>query len=1163
MKENLHFIKKCHVLRSMSILLCLFLLGGHITGSFAQGSAGNTISFNSSNSTMLFSDLPTTQSGQQKYSCYIRHSQAPIQILNANPTGPTSGTNTYSIAPLQSAEGTGFFANSSLANNMGFSEDGRVQFYHYTSQNSGWPGSPYKYICFAVIAPKGYRFTEYWMDIDGSQNNGADGCTIMRYTYDDNSTIAYTQCEGETLALTAATSQIFSHTLSNAENLLYFRIEVSDEMYNNSTMLCATMNQMRFKYEVDGETVVSIPNNSSDGLSVHTGYIDFGELTDHTAAGQYFFNKTNVSDLETINIVPEDASAQVSVSNGKISVSEGGTYWIESPAKFRILEATMNFEVTEGSTVTYVNRGTDLQSILGKPVKISDGNGNYLVVTRDGSAATNATSASSATTWIITKADDNGNYYIKNESGSYLLRNSNGNLTTGTTQFTWEYYSSYSSSNVSSTYCFIYHASNRDYGIRCNNGSWAASRTDRTANIPTPLNYFEVVTSADDYTASLYGTDATTAVATADLSSDNTSATLEATGLNNDGIKFTVSGPAAFSLSFKIIPLDPDLQHLEFGYKQDGVVTGDFISASAIDYMFNGGNPIVIPLVPGDGTGGAGNGDSHQIVFRGAYNENRTPWYDGTGSGDKTSNYYLVGSQYEINGSNTNAPSDKVDADQAGTAVMPFSNLGDLTSSGGRLTETEFSKTAAAYQDIVISDGGEQTVYIYSADHPVYMIMSDAGKANREHHTEYTFYSALIQTQDIELSDPVITVTPIYTSSIKGDNVKVPVYNQAMGTSVSVPKDTGLDEDHVFYGVTVTTPEGGSGYTTSEAILNAIKAEFSKSEYSGKVYAGDVMRTILYVDMHTLKAISGSFDSWKEIMLGTADNCLFYNPAGFDITQTMIGGGLIAGGGTEGGTAVTDIVINDQQPFFAPWSIYTSTHVAHYHRAQVNGKELPKNTTLMLPFRVLLSPEGYLKTSSDNVNENVKFYNMATPTEGESNQFGQKTYSVVPVAVTDGYAAANTPYHVTCDEQRGPTSFVIEVSGANIPPTPTTANAFTNSENGMVGHGSLNGVAINKEEGIFYFSKEYFWNSSTLADGKKVMLLPYRAYYTTNDATINALNKFGVDFDAEFTTAINDVESESVINGIYDLTGRRIATDDFNSLPRGLYIVNGKKIYKR
>ena len=1138
--------------------LCICMLSMNTQILFAQGTKGNVITFNSNNSTMLFADI--TGSGAHNYSCYLRHNQAPIQVLNANPYNETSG---YTIAPLQtkSGTGTGFFANSSLANNMGFSSDGRIQFFNFNNnQQDGWPGSPYKFICVAVIAPRGYRFTEYYMDIDGSQNNGANGATIMRYTYNANSTYEITECTGEELSLTRANSQIFNHTLSKAENMLYFRIEVNKA----STKSCITMNQLKLTYVIDGDIEATIPNNeSSVGTEVHTGYIKLGRLSSK-AGNDYYFNKNNVTDLENVNIVAEDATSEVSVVDGVINVSKGGTYWIESPAKFRITEAKLNFQLAFGSTTTtWEPVGTDLASILGKKVKISDGKGNFLVVASNGSGATNTTNVASATTWYITAASGTNTYYIRTESGNYLCRNSSGNLTTQSGSFQWTYYTSYNGSRQTSTYCFIYNNGSRDYGIRCYNNTWAASRTDYTGAqyTPTPLNYFvetiHGVAGEDAFTATLYGTSATQSVGTADINtSNNPTASISATGLNNDGVKFTVTGKAGFTVDLKLEPLDPNLQNLEFGYKMpDDTDSPNLVSASATDFKFNNGETIVIPIV---------GVDEPQVVFRNAFNENRRDWYN-PGSGTKLSNYYLIDSQYEQYGSE-NTPSDKVNADQAGTTKIEFSNIKTLTARGGTLTETTFNKNYAGYNTITLTTS-PKTVYIYSADKPEYCIMTDEGKA-LNNHIAYTFYDAKLQGVELE-EEPVITVTPLYTSSLKRNNVKVAKYNSALDKNVSVADDSNLDEQHTFYGIKVNAkvkdnPDlTASGYLTSTQICDAIKDAMGEQD---GFYENDVMRSILYVDMSELKSISVDADTWKELMLGTADNCLYFMPSNFSTSQSMLGGGIIAGGAN--GIALTDIIVIDQQPFFTPYNFRTSTHVANYVRKQTYTNNPVQHSTLVLPFTLKLNDNGNLKPTSDSENTNLTFYNLGSthPTGSAGN--------IDAIPVSTGEATANIPYHIKSAVTQETTAFEINTLGATFVQTPLSngSHDLTSPNSDLTAHGSFNGVEKSTQEGILYFSKEHFLNSANLTSASTIKILPYRAYYTTSTPTPSNVAKFSVLFldndndtseeslvseDGGFIDAINNVENENAKMVWYNMNGQKMNSQP--TLP-GVYVVNGKKV---
>lgn len=1044
----------------------------------AQGSKGNTISFDETNCTQLRAN-PST------YFSFLRHNQAPIQILNGNPTASsTTGSEYYhTIAPLEEADGNGIFAKSgyTIANNMAFSQEGnnngKLEFYNSY-------GNGYNALCFAIMAPRGYRFTEYYMDIRSTQaeypkasNYGAAGAVITRYTYNSGSTWEYTLSPDESMTLSGTDSEIYTHTLSNAGNILYFRVTFT----NATQQSCIHMNELRLRYVIDDEFEATIPN-SSDENQVRTGILNLGEFT--SASGQYVYTRTNVTDLEDVNIVADNGTTEMSVENGVISVP-AGTYWIESPAKFRILGATLNLQMSDETVITYPSTTTLTSE---KNYKIGDGNGNFITINNNGNA-TNTTDINSATVWTITQVS--GGYTIstiRNSETYYLSAGTTGGtISISTNSFTWTY--------NSSDRTFRYQGNTREYGIRFNANAWNAQRTDR--NTPTSITFYEETIEGVGYSATIYGTSATTSVRTANLSSSRPTASLSANNLNNDGVKFTVTGPAAFTVDLTLLPLDPNLQNLEFGYKKsDNSESSNMVSAAATNFVFNNGEPILLPLEPGE---------TQTAIFRNAFNESRNNWYDGTETG--YSNYYLVDSEYEKNGSENNAPGDKVNADRAGTTPIEFSNIKMLNTGEATVyQETVFDKNDAGYSTITLSTA-EQPIDIYTADMPKYCIMTAAGK-NVNNHVAYTFYDAILQGMEVN-EEPVIDVTPLFTSSLKRNNVKAALYNNAMSASVSVPNDEGTDTSHKFYGIKVTARKanGGSGevygFLTSSQICEAIKTAMASQ--SG-IYAGDVMRSILYVDMSELVSISGGAETWIEMMLGTGDNCLFFMPETFSISQSMPGGGIIAGG--EGGTAVTDIVINDQQPFFTPYSFRTSTHVAHYERTQTHDKPTVTKSTLVLPFTVKLNASGNPKPTIDSENTKVTFYNLTDVSLYTDNRMDDGTYldgvaaEITASPVTAGEATANTPYYITSTENTSETSFMIEIQGVTF--VQTTLDDMTSENGNMTAHGSFNGVEQAKENGVLYWSKDYFWYSiSEYLTASTVKFLPFRAYYTT-DAQLTA-----------------------------------------------------------
>ena len=66
-------------------------------------------------------------------------------------------------------------------------------------------------------------------------------------------------------------------------------------------------------------------------------------------------------------------------------------------------------------------------------------------------------------------------------------------------------------------------------------------------------------------------------------------------------------------------------------------------------------------------------------------------------------------------------------------------------------------------------------------------------------------------------------------------------------------------------------------------------------------------------------------------------------------------------------------------------------------------------------------------------------------------------------------------------------------------------------------------------------------------------------WYNTTTGEVVARIYPTEDFDP--ATMIEEVDITAQVKGVLDMSGRKIATDDLNALPKGLYIVNGKKVY--
>jgi transcription antitermination factor NusG len=88
-----------------------------------------------------------------------------------------------------------------------------------------------------------------------------------------------------------------------------------------------------------------------------------------------------------------------------------------------------------------------------------------------------------------------------------------------------------------------------------------------------------------------------------------------------------------------------------------------------------------------------------------------------------------------------------------------------------------------------------------------------------------------------------------------------------------------------------------------------------------------------------------------------------------------------------------------------------------------------------------------------------------------------------------------------------------------------------------------------------------------MKDGKptgKTKIKAFRAYFTLQDVlssveNANAKISFSINDEA---TSIDGINSYRVVDGVYDLSGRKIQLEngDMNKLQKGVYIINGQKV---
>ena len=1137
----------------------------------AQGVTGTTITLDGSNCTVLYSQ--GAQSSSQAYFSYLRHNSIPIQIINAN---------YYGLADT----GTGFY--SAMVNNMGIT-DGKITLYN----NAG----NYDVLYIAIVAPKGYNIARYVMDVNSSEvrnatAGNAKGAVIQEFTYTANNSNGEPVATDNNFTLTGAQSEVFEATKSGGVNRLYFKVQFQD-----TKAYQVTFNQLKITFTIDESFEVTIPNDAGT-TEVHTNLVDLGEFT-YNEKKVWTFTDSNVNDLQAVGFFGEDSEGQDIETNTVhfdsddfLTAFKNGTFYFEAPKAYRVTSASLMFlsraVETEAST-----QYTSVKS-LDSGHKYVIGNGStFLGITMSNNSTytvSSVTSRDNATVWTVT-SDGNGKYYLYSEDYEKYLYADGSSLKLSDTTAAGNYGSTAAWTYDTSTgYLYMDYKGRRSTStcyLRIS-GSSIGITTATTGNtrIKHPFEEYvytsEASLPASTYTATVYGADGETVVATAALSPGNNEEPLYVGNLNNDAVKFSISGlegdeVGIFKVSINVQMLDPYINVIKTAYKEDGNVLSEVSSASE-NMVFNGGETIVVPI-PGEIAREKGSDYKYPIVFRDAFNENRTDDYNGTASGSGLSNYYLIKSEFYDTGSGN-----KVDTDQAGTKEMDFTNIKDVKAGlASRVQDNDFSESAAGFATLRLGNEESKTVYVYSADEPTHLVVPERRRTMR--HISYAFYKATVmpyvveEMPDIEVAD--IEDLIVYKETLKGSNNKNP----------SIAKDASTDKKHYFFGIKVKSkkedPNNTSeikGVLTSDQIVKAVK-DVLVTNFMDHLYSTeDPYRTILYLDMSELNTVSDADGIWEDFFGKTADNCLYFMPAGSNLRADNV----VAGG--PNGEATGDIIIYDQQPFFTPYTFKTGTHEAYYERTGSNGKDLTQNTTLILPFDIPLTNNGYLKTYSNVVNEGMRFYQMTAVGETDPDAFvDTEAYLFTAKPVTTGIATANTPYQVVSEVTDENKSYVIQLTGTTFRPYDSSTNIIENKNGSLTGYGNYSGVEVDKSQDVLYFSKDYFWRSTNLTSSNTVKILPYRVYYKSAN-NLDMASKFSIafidnDIAGQVTTGLDAAKvkkgltvsschgsilvaaAEDVPLHIFDLYGRLVVRDYLKAgahrqypLQGGVYIANGVKL---
>lgn len=1130
---------------SQTVTASYLITSAENTNTTSASKQGTTISLDHDNATNLF-----TNNGHGDYWAYLRHNSTHIQLISS------------SVAELEPGQQLFHVTN----NNMKWGNKPNYYLQLYNGLVNGKDKSQYGYYC--ILAPKGYRFLRYEIDMDKNSENGAK---LDEYKYKSGSNTEI----NVVYSATASNSQTvkMERTLSDGTNVLYFRMDGQTVDDQNPIVV----QSIKLTYAIDDSFTAQVPNEN--GTKIHSGFIDLGTFSKGTGNNNYGFSNSQATDLETVKVVKTDGSApqNVTVDGGNyFMATTDGDYYVEAPAKFRIIGATVNLnrhEVTAKSDqwVEYTPSSTASNEVI---YFMSKDGSKYLSIQNGVGEA--VTDVSQATKFTLTHSDLG---YTIMADGKYMyMTTDTKSVHMSTDEKYWKLDSKnqlqYTVSGKGDKYLV--------YGPKSEVFGWGSYDTD----YPKVMYNQPITYSASDFKATVYNREnnGTATDGEKSLTADAPTQTVTVSDMNNDAVHLNLSGIASgsaalFNVQLQLLPLDPEVSKVEAAAKIGSEVVGNS-PVNSYNYVFNSGNIIGVP-VPSTTAKDA----TIDMVFRNAMNEEQTLWYTkGNNQNNPNvkggySNVYLIGSTADKdNGLSVTSPypDARTAVDVAGVNKVYATNIADLANPNNTAVNTLLDNTVDATtagnttvtMTLSSASTDDNTFYLYSADQPTYQIMPQS--LAQAKHIDFRFFT--IKVKPVAAETPNIEIVPIYTSTMKGKQHKSAISSDG----------NELDKTHTYVGVKVTAvkdPAASTAYNalTAEDIYTALKQKLSGTEYADKIYTGDPLRTVLYVDMSGLSTVTtANSTTMAKYASETADNCLFFMPQGFAGTGL---GNVISKMADGTYRSFGDVKVWDQQPFYTPYAFNTGTYKVIYEReGTVNGttntKALVRNMAAVLPFDIQLDGAGHpYLDGKDEANQHITFKTITgsgelTAVRKDSNG-APLTYGVKATEVTDRVASANKPYYVALDDKQEP-GFSFNIPGAsfaesgtlNTDGTTVTPDDLSSTNNDWTGHGTYSGVQPDKENGLWYFSKDLFWNSGLLANYSNVNVRPFRAYY--NGPKSNSAKAAVVYDDSDIVaTGITTINGVSTANGkVYDLNGRYVG-DSLDNLAPGLYIQNGRKVVKQ
>ncbi len=1045
----------------------------------------------------------------------------------------------------------------------------------------------------SLSLPKGYRFTGYKMTLAYKEG---DASVLSETDATFSTTHASASVTKSTTNVSLARTSMSKEDMGNT---LYF---LQTHSGNNGGYV--TITSFEVTYECSEPFVEALtPTISGDGVDCiqipfETERVDLGAISKKTVNNytSFKYNYNDVTDLAAAFSLYDvdgikDGEADPTAMRGKhistVLVNQtrafglqNDTYYIETPTEALAqgdVEIALGYRIT-GAKLYYSN-ACQSAAVLGSDLYIMDDQGRYM------NASLQFTS-----TPVVWQSTSAGKIY----TGSTYLVSSRGRGSSSTTLSTTTRSNQATSYTISGTKLYVdtYVVSFTTDGA----GSYSGTQAIVTGTS----------TSESAYTLTLYDKTGEAIAEQVMVDSSNPSGYIAVDGMNNDAVKFVVSdltGEAAFvGVDLTLEALNPYIQKTDIvGTQIDGsetlsqqFTTKDFVLGTDGQVTFK---------VP---TNFAPEGKKVKFSFDHLTNKSADETYGPLSSVGNSRYHYVKSTYYDLINENLQAHrteaanydySMKVLTEYVGNQQFKVNNTdefnigSDTNDKTFYVTDTRFSynkfaEQGGTFQEVELTKDEEQDCYLMVCDETRYNI----APTTVPRHSYYTFYKTHIKLQT-ENYQPVLTYLPIYDHAMLASGYDD---NSYVGVSISLKDENGT-----------LLADQSQGYVLTKQVIEQLSNDIA-NQVSGAPVDG---KHVLYVDASNLNAmLYGEESEWGKLeslqeMIGY--NALILLPQGTTYSAHNIASKTVFGDFK----AENDIILSDQQPFYAPYDIRVdAANEVVYDRLLTKDNGTVRWFTTLLPFTIAVDENGVYNLGGEGAT--LTFYQMNANNALDNiqmvdnyNYMADGHFSpITGQAATD----ANTPYLVSLenmllDDDSSPVMFSLRQRGSTIKKTPTsesiegeTAQASaTRSSATLTQYGTYSGEQISKEQNVFYFAKDRFVSSANLLSGLDyVYIMPFRTWYASNNASalaniayINISTLPGEVTDIDAITANKDAQGFAISTSkghltlhatlplqarICNINGQNVTTIYLNagetrtiSVASGIYLINGTKVMVR